>query len=172
MRRRELLAGPGVAGVAAFAATRAFGQTAEVARPVVGHAQTISRKALKKETSSKGAYDLPKNATKQTRYLASLTALLTLSPGQQQQAGSIFTSAVNNRIGIHSTMKSARKVLNTAVKNNDGVGISQAASELGALMTQHVANGAAANAAFYQILTPTQQAILSQYQGRTGVSLA
>jgi hypothetical protein len=39
-------------------------------------------------------------------------------------------------------------------------------------MTQYIANGAAANAAFYQTLTPNQQATLSQYQGRTGVSLA
>jgi hypothetical protein len=63
-------------------------------------------------------------------------------------------------------MKSARKVLNIAVTNNDGSGITQGASQLGALMAQYVANGAAANAAFHQILTPSQQTTLAQYQGR------
>lgn len=166
MRRRELLAVP---GVAAFAATQAFSQ--EVGRPGVV-SPVISRKSLKKETGSKAGYALPKNATKQTKYLSSLTALLSLSAGQQQQATSIFTNAVNNRIGIHATMKSVRKVLNTAVKNNDGAGIVQAASQIGALMTQYVSNGASANSAFYNLLTPTQQTTLSQYQGPTAGLLA
>jgi Spy/CpxP family protein refolding chaperone len=168
MRRRELLAGPGVAGVAAFAAGRAFAQPREAT--AVGAAPIVSRKALIKETGAKAAYELPKTPTKQTRYLASITALLSLNSGQQQQAASIFTSAVTNRIAIHLTMKSARKVLSTAVKSNDSAGISQAASELGALTSQYIANGATANAAFYQILTPAQQATLTQYQGRVFVT--
>jgi len=167
MKRRELLAGPGVAGIAAFAASRAFGQTQEPSRVPVG---TVSRKARSKETTTKAAYALPKNATKQAKYLSSLTALLSLTASQQQQATSIFTSAVNNRIGIHATMKSVRKVLATAVTNNDGNGWTTAASQIGTLMTQFVTNGAAANAAFYQILTPSQQTILAQYQGRLSVS--
>jgi hypothetical protein len=95
---------------------------------------------------------------------------LSLTASQQQQATSIFTSAVNNRIGIHATMKSVRKVLATSVTNNDGNGWTTAASQIGTLMTQFVTNGAAANAAFYQILTPSQQTILAQYQGRLSVS--
>jgi Spy/CpxP family protein refolding chaperone len=128
---------------------------------------------LLRETGSKAAYALPKNANKQTRYLVSLTGLLSLTTGQQQQAGSIFTSAVNNRIGINATIKSVRKLLTTAVKSNDTVGIAQAASQIGSLMTQYVTNGAAANAAFYQMLTPAQQATLSQYQGlKNGIAFA
>jgi len=161
MRRREMLAVP---GVAALAATSAFGQR-QAQGSGFGAVPTISRKALRKESSSKAAYELPKNAAKQTRYLASLSALLQLTIGQTQQADSIFAGAVTNRGGIRSTMKAARKALGTAVRNNDGPGINQIASQLGSLMAQYVANGAAANAAFYQILTPAQQATLNQFQG-------
>jgi hypothetical protein len=168
MRRRELLAVPGVAGVAAFAATRAL--AADGAN--VGSVPSITRKALSKENSSKAAYLLPKNAVKQTRYLSSLTALLSLTPGQVTQADSIFTGAVANRAGIHATMKAARKVLGTAVQGNNGSGITQTSSQLGSLMAQYVANGAAANAAFFQILTPAQQRTLTQYQGRNTVDFA
>jgi hypothetical protein len=169
MRRRELLTVPGVAGVAALAATQAFAQEART-NGNIGSVKTISRKSLLKEAGSKGAYRLPKNANKQTKYLAGLTGLLSLSTGQQQQAESIFTTAVNNRIGINATMKSVRQVLNTAVKSNNSAGITQAASDIGSLMTQYVANGAAANAAFYQLLTPVQQTTLAQYQGLTNGS--
>lgn len=170
MNRRDLLAVPGAAGIAAFAASRVFGQTREVEGPGIGSPLTISRKALSKETGSKAAYELPKNAAKQTKYLSSLTALLSLSAEQQQQAASIFTTAVNNRMGLHSTMKAVRKTLSAAVKSNDGSGIAQAASQIGALMTQYISNGALANCAFYNILTPAQQTTLNQYQGKTTVN--
>jgi hypothetical protein len=170
MKRREMLAVPGVAGIAAFAAGRAFGQT-QGGRAPVGTTPTISRKALSKESTTKAGYALPKNAAKQAKYLSSLTALLSLSQAQQQQAASIFTTAVNNRIGINSTIKSVRKVLATAVTNNAGSGWTTAAEQIGTLTTQFVANGAAANAAFYQTLTPSQQITLSQYQGVPGSDL-
>jgi hypothetical protein len=163
MRRRELFASSGVAGIAALAATRAFAQTQTDDH--VRAVNTVSKKALLKESGSKGAYAVPKNANKQARYLASLTGLLTLSMGQQQQAVTIFTNAVSNRTGITATIKSVRKVLATAVLNNDSAGIAQAASQIGALTTQYITNGATAHASFYQLLTPTQQTTLSQYQG-------
>lgn len=170
MRRRELLAVPGVAGVAAFAAARAMAETPDTT--LNGSAMKVSRKALVKETHVKGAYKLPKNAAKQTRYLASLTALLSLDPVQRQQGNTIFAAAINKHIGIQASIKSARKVLNAAVKNNDSAGIAQAASEIGSLTSEYVANGANAHAAFYQILTPAQQTTLAQYQGHTSTTTA
>lgn len=160
MRRRMWIALP---GIAAIAAGEAFGRE-ETTAPGSAATLHVSRKAL--STGAKAAYEVPKNATKQTKFLSSLTALLTLNTAQQQQAAAIFTNAVNNRMGIHATMKSVRKVLSTAVQNNDGSGIAQASAQIGALMTQYVSNGAAANAAFFQLLNSEQQAKLMQFQGR------
>jgi Spy/CpxP family protein refolding chaperone len=157
-------------GLAALAAGEAFGRTGETTDPRGAATLHVSRKAL--STGAKASYELPKNAAKQAKFLSSLTALLSLDATQQQQAAAIFTSAVNNRIGIHATMKSVRKVLSTAVQNNDGSGIAQASAQIGSLMTQYVSNGAAANAAFFQLLTPDQRAKLVQYQGQPTPALA
>jgi len=158
MNRRSLIALP---GVAAFAASQAFGQTT-ASDGVVPHA---SHKALAKHTGAKAAYKVPKNAGKQTRYLNSLTALLSLTSDQAQQASGIFTKAAGTRASVHSSLKAARKALSDAVKANNSGAISQASTALGALTSQHISNGALANAAFYQLLTPDQQTKLSQYRG-------
>jgi Spy/CpxP family protein refolding chaperone len=160
MRRRLLIAFP---GVAALVASRAFGEVQQDADQVIPIAPHVSRKALATTTGSKAAYELPHNAAKQARYLGSLTALLGLTPTQQQQAAGIFTSAVTTRGALHSTLKAARKSLSAAVKANDIGSINQASTTLGGIMTQYVSNGALANAAFYEILTASQQATLSQY---------
>ena len=162
MNRRVLIALP---GIAAFAASRAFGQTQEVAVPGDGAVAHVSRKALTKHSGSKAAYKVPKNATKQTRYLGSLTALLSLTPTQQQQAAGIFTNAASTLASVRSNLKAARKALSEAVRNNDTGRISQASTALGALTSQYVSNGALANAAFVQLLTADQQAKLSQFRG-------
>jgi Spy/CpxP family protein refolding chaperone len=159
MNRRSLIALP---GIAAFAATQAFGQTQETAASnrTVPHVKT-----LLKHTGAKAAYKIPKSAGKQARYINSLTALLSLSTAQQLQAATIFTNAAGTRASIHSSLKAARKALSAAVKSSDTGAISQASTALGALTSQHVSNGAAANAAFYQLLTPDQQTKFSLYQG-------
>jgi len=159
MNRRSLIALP---GIAAFAATQAFGQETAASNGAVPH---VSRRTLVKHTGSKAAYKIPKTAGKQTRYLNSLTALLSLSTAQQLQAATIFTNAAGTRASIHSSLKAARKALSDAVRSSDTGAISQASAALGALTSQHVSNGAVANAAFYQLLTPDQQTKLSQYQG-------
>jgi hypothetical protein len=169
MRRRLLVAIP---GFAALAATHAFGHGEEASETSVGTSPVVSKKALLKQATSKAGYDVPKNPVKQARYIQSLTALLSLTAAQQAQATSIYTTAVNNRAGIHATMKSLRGVLNTAVQNNDGSGISQASAQMGSLMAQFVLNGAQANSTFFQILNPSQQSILVQYQGRITSRLA
>jgi Spy/CpxP family protein refolding chaperone len=154
-----------IPGIAAFAAARAFGKTEETVTPGDGSTLHASRKALIKHSGAKSAYKLPKNANKQTAYLNSLTALLSLTSGQKQQIGAIYTGAVATQASLQTSIKTARKALHAAVKNYDSSSISQSISTLGGLLAQHMTNGAMANAAVYQILTPEQQIKLSQYQG-------
>jgi Spy/CpxP family protein refolding chaperone len=158
MNRRSLIALP---GIAAIAASQAFGQTTASN----GIAPHVSRRTLAKHTGAKAAYKVPKSAGKQARYLNSLTALLSLTTAQQQQAAAIFSGAANARISVHSSLKAARKALRDAVKSNDTGNISQMSTALGSLTSQHISYGALANAAFFQILTPDQQTRLSQYEG-------
>jgi hypothetical protein len=161
MNRRSLVALP---GIAAFAASRVFAETYGTGSSdaAVSH---VSTKSLVKHSGAKSAYKVPKSPAKQTRYLNSLAALLSLSTGQQLQAAAIFTNASSARASIKSGLKAARKALKAAVKSGDTGGISQASNALGVLTGQRIASGAAANAAMFQLLTPDQQTKLSLYQG-------
>jgi LTXXQ motif family protein len=162
MNRRSLVVAlPGIAG---FAASRVFAQTLETgsSNGIVSH---LSTKSLVKHSGSKAAYKIPKNTAKQARYLTSLTALLSLTGAQQITAAAIFANATSSHASVKGSLKAARKALKDAVKSNDASGIAQASNALGALTGQHIASGAAANAAFLQLLTPAQQATLSKYQG-------
>jgi Spy/CpxP family protein refolding chaperone len=162
MNRRSMVAIP---GIAALAAARAFSETGESVTPGDGSILHASRKALIKHTGAKSAYKVPKNANKQTKYLNSLTALLSLTSAQNQQIAAVYTGAVATRLSLQASIKTARKSLHTAVKNYDSGSISQSVATLGNLLVQHMSNGAMANAAVYQMLTPEQQTKLSQYQG-------
>lgn len=146
--------------------TSFFFYSLNVAAPSEGTEPHVSKKALAKHSGSKSAYRVPKNATKQTKYLSSLTALLSLTDTQQQQAAAIFTDAATMRTSIRSELKAARKALSEAVNNNDIGGISRASTALGTLTSQHVSNGAVANASFLQLLTPDQRTKLSKFQGK------
>jgi hypothetical protein len=156
MNRRSLVALP--AGIAAFAASRAFAQeTTEAAH--------VSKKALVKHSGSKAAYKIPKSAVKQTRYLNSLSAMLSLSSSQQSTAAAVLSNAATAQTAVRTSLKAARKALKDAVKSNDAGAISQASTALGVLTGQHIANGAAANAAVFQLLTTEQQTKFSQLLG-------
>src|SRR5271163_3277200 len=127
MERRMMIALP---GLAAIAASRAFGETEGQTRP------GLSRKALTAHSGAKSTYKIPKTASKLTKYLNGVTALLSLSPAQQQQASAIFTDAVSAQASIRASLKSARGTLSAAVMVNDVGGISQASASLAALMGQ------------------------------------
>jgi hypothetical protein len=159
MERRALVALP---GIAAFAASRVFADTRV---SDTGIPPTISRKALVKQTGSKSSYKIPRSVAKQTKYVNSLAAFLTLTTAQKQQAASIVASAASSASQIHANLKTARKALRTAVTSNDSGGIQQAAATLGTLTSQHVVNGALAHAAIFAGLTPEQQAKMSQLLG-------
>ena len=91
-----------------------------------------------------------------------LTEKLNLSSAQQQQATTIFTNAATNQKSSHDQMKAAHESLQSAVTKNDGAAIDQAANSIGNLMAQSIATHAKAEAAFYQTLSPDQQAKYSQ----------
>lgn len=86
-----------------------------------------------------------------------LSTILSLSSAQQQQALTIFTNAASSETNWHDGMKAAHEALDTAVKNNDSAGISQAATTIGDLSAQMITAHSKADAAFYQILTSDQK---------------
>ncbi len=93
-----------------------------------------------------------------------LTTFLSLTPNQQTQATTIFTSAGASAAAVRVTLQSARQSLANAEKTNDTAAIDQAAATIGNLTAQLTAAESKANAAFYQTLTPDQQTKLNQIQ--------
>lgn len=142
-------------------ARQGFAQVAQVSQPAGQH---VSHKVLVKFSRPKEIAKVPKTEAKAAKYLNSLTTLLSLTQSQQQQATTIFTTAVTAQAVIRTNMKAARQSLTTAIMNNDSVGIGQASVAIGSLTAQLTAAGANANATFYQILTTDQQNKLSLSQ--------
>ena len=87
-----------------------------------------------------------------------LTEKLGLSSQQQQQATTIFTNAVTGQELSRGQMKAAHENLQAAITKNDSAGIDQAANSIANLMARSISAHAKADAAFYQTLTPDQQA--------------
>ena len=106
----------------------------------------------------------PDPVTMAQHRLKFLTTILSLSSAQQQQALTIFTNAGNSETSWHETMKAAHDALDTAVKNNDSAGISQAATSIGDLTAQMITAHSKADAAFYQILTADQKTKYSELE--------
>jgi Spy/CpxP family protein refolding chaperone len=122
---------------------------------------SLSRKAVARYSGLKSFYKVPKNQAKQTKYIGFLTTLLSLTANQQTQAASIFSAAIASLSTVKQSMKSARQNLGEAVIFN-AADINQMAAAIGNLAAQRHSIGASANAAFFQILTPAQQATLNQ----------
>jgi len=100
------------------------------------------------------------------REVARLTALLTLTTAQQTQATTIFTTEQTSLSALATPTQAARTALKTAIQNNDATGIQTQATALGSLEQQRVVAQATADAAFYAILTPSQQTTYNN--ARTG----
>ncbi|HEY1527500.1 MAG TPA: Spy/CpxP family protein refolding chaperone [Candidatus Angelobacter sp.] len=95
-----------------------------------------------------------------------LTRELSLTTQQQQQASTIFSEVANNAKATHDQMRAAHDSLKTAIQKNDAAGIQQAANTIGNLTTQMTLAHAKAQAAFYQTLTPDQQAKMNDLESR------
>jgi Spy/CpxP family protein refolding chaperone len=104
-------------------------------------------------------------ATHIQHHIAFLTKQLALTSAQQQQATTIFTNAAASHATVHDTMKATHQSLDAAIKSNDVAAIDQLSVTIGNLVAQTTATEAKARAAFYQILTPDQQAKLTEFEG-------
>ena len=100
----------------------------------------------------------PDPATMAQHQVERLAQALTLTSSQQSQATTIFTAEATANQSVMASMQQARTALETAIKANESGGIGTAANTIGTLTAQMTTNNAKAQAAFYAILTPDQQA--------------
>jgi len=105
-------------------------------------------------------------ATHIQHHIKFLTNQLGLTAAQQESATTIFTNAETSGKSIHNSLRDAHQSLQTAIQNNDTAAITTISNTIGNLTAQMVANQAKAEAAFYQVLTPEQQAKMKQFHER------
>ena len=110
----------------------------------------------------------PDPATMVQRRVDFLTNQLALTDSQKQQATTIFTNAATAEASVHTNLKTAHDSLTAAISKNDIASIDQVSTTIGNLTAQQTSIDAKANAAFYQILTPEQQAKFAQAGERRG----
>ena len=103
-------------------------------------------------------------ATHIQHHIKFLTNQLGLTAAQQESATTIFTNAETSGKSIHDSLRDAHQSLQTAIQDNDATAITTISTTIGNLTAQMVANHAKAEAAFYQVLTPDQQAKMKQFQ--------
>lgn len=87
-----------------------------------------------------------------------LTKMLNLTTDQQAQATTIFTAAQTANEAVMTNLRQAHTSLAAAIKSNDVNSIATLSSQIGTLTGQMTATNAKADAAFYALLTPDQQA--------------
>jgi Spy/CpxP family protein refolding chaperone len=95
-------------------------------------------------------------------HLQFLTTVLSLTSAQQQQAQTLMTSASTSEQDLHAQDKAAHEALDAAVVANNPSAISQAAAVIGNVAAQRAEIHGKTMAAFYQLLTPDQQAKFTQ----------
>ena len=108
-----------------------------------------------------GSANPPDVATIVAHQVSFLTTLLTLTTGQQTQATTIFTNALNSITPLETGITTARTALSTAIKANDTAAITTQSTAIGTLEGQITAIRAKADAAFYALLTADQKTKLS-----------
>jgi Spy/CpxP family protein refolding chaperone len=96
------------------------------------------------------------------RRIDMLASRLGLTADQKTQATKIYTDAQTAAQPIHTSIQQNRQSLSDAVKKNDAGAIDQLSSSIGLLDGQALAIQSKADAAFYAILTPDQQAKYGQ----------
>lgn len=100
----------------------------------------------------------PDPAAMVQRQVDRLTHSLSLTTAQQGQATTIFTAAQTANQTVMTDLRQAHTSLAAAIKSNDTNSIATLSTQIGTLTGQMTANTAKADAAFYAILTPDQQA--------------
>jgi Spy/CpxP family protein refolding chaperone len=94
-----------------------------------------------------------------------LTAFLTLTTDQQTQAKTLYTAAASSAASLQSGLRTARRALINAERNNDTATIDQESSTIGTLTGQLTSLESRTEAAFNQMLTPDQQTKYTQLKG-------
>jgi hypothetical protein len=107
----------------------------------------------------------PDPATMVQNQVDRLTKLLSLSSSQVTEATTIFTNALTAVTPLQTTLNTDWQSLQTAVKGNAVSTIDQLSTSIGTLTGQITDIQNRADAAFYAILTSTQQATLSSSGG-------
>ncbi len=87
-----------------------------------------------------------------------LTTMLGLTDAQKATATTIFTNAQSSSESLRTALDTNRQSLSAAIKKNDTASIDTLAIAAGTLHGQMLAIEAKAQASFYAILTPDQQA--------------
>src|SRR5215470_2134973 len=101
MNRRQLVMLSG----AAVAAGQGLAQTAQPAQAQGTY------KTLVKLGKTKATFKIPGTEAKKTKYVSSLTAALSLTSDQQQQAQAIFSDALAARATLRGSLRTAHKNL-------------------------------------------------------------
>jgi Spy/CpxP family protein refolding chaperone len=96
------------------------------------------------------------------RRIDMLTQKLSLTPAQVTQATKIYTDAQTATLPIQTGIQQNHQSLRDAVKKNDSGAIDQLSATIGTLEGQATSIQSKAEAAFYAILTPDQQAKYGQ----------
>jgi len=99
----------------------------------------------------------PSPATMAQRQVQRLTAWLGLSSAQQADALPIFTTLYTTAQSVATNVRTARMTLHTAILANDINTINSTSTTIGNLTAQLTQAESTAQAAFYQILNPSQQ---------------
>jgi Spy/CpxP family protein refolding chaperone len=118
------------------------------------------------QTSGSSSAPAPTRGNGIQHRISFLTTLLTLTTAQQQQATTIFTNEATAAMPVHTSMKTAREALKTAITSNDAAIMSTNATTIGTLTAQLTSIEATADAAFYQLLTPEQQTKFTQFESQ------
>jgi Spy/CpxP family protein refolding chaperone len=108
----------------------------------------------------------PSPAEMAKHQVKTLTALLSLTSAQQQQALTIYTNATTAQQTIIEAEKETRDSLQSAIKNNDSTSIDQLAATIAQNTAQLTSIRAKADAAFYQTLTTDQQTKYADFESQ------
>ena len=90
------------------------------------------------------------------------TQRLGLNASQQQEALAIYTKSATANAGMQAGLRTAHDGLRTAIQTGATGNINNLATQIGNLTAESTVNDAMAEAEFYKILTPGQQATYSQ----------
>jgi Spy/CpxP family protein refolding chaperone len=107
----------------------------------------------------------PDPATIVAHKVERLTKLLTLNASQVTQATTIFTNSLNSVTPFETSLRTDRQSLQAAVKANEITTIESLSTNIGLLTGEILSVQNKADAAFYAILSLTQQNTLSQNRG-------